>query len=159
MFRSTTFLLASLFIAAGARSAADAPVPLEPLRQEDIAPGCRCSFSLQPQSDPTVPAVFALDLASGEGLVRIDGTLVRLTRMSSKDVKKHERRDSVGDRHTETWASGSTELTFKYKTAFVCPEAYSTCARTDYEGQITFTNGSTKQPLAVWGSCWCPSGA
>lgn len=159
MFKNTAFILASLFIAAGARSAADAPAPLEPLRQEDIAQGCRCSFSLQRQSDSPVPPVFALDLVSGQALVRIDGTLVRLTRMSSKDVKKHKRRDTVGDRHTETWASGPTELTLEYKTAFVCPEADSTCARTDYEGQITFTNGSARQPLAVWGSCGCPNGA
>ena len=158
MFRGTSLLLASLLFTAGALIAADAPVPLQPLQPGDVAQGCRFTFSLQPQLDASVPAVFALDLSSGEGLVRVDGTLIRLTRLSSEESRKKKSKDSVGDRYTEVWASDSTEVTLKYKTTFVCPEADATCTVTSYKGQIAITHGGGDHRAEVWGSCGCPNG-
>jgi hypothetical protein len=158
MSRATALLLASFLLTAGALIAADAPVPLQPLQAGDVAQGCRFSFSLQPQLDASVPAVFALDLSSGEGLVRVDGTLIRLTRISSEESRKRKRRDSVGDRYTEVWASDSLEVTIRYKTTFVCPEADTTCTITSYKGQIAITHGGADHRLEVWGSSGCPNG-
>jgi hypothetical protein len=106
----------------------------------------------------SVPAVFALDLASGEGLVRVDGTLIRLTRVSSEESRKKKRKDSVGDRYTEVWASDSLEVTLRYKTTFVCPEADATCTVTSFKGQIAITHGGGDHRLDVWGSSGCPNG-
>ena len=158
MFRSTVFFLAVSLLTVRPLIAAEPQPPLETLRPHDISPGCLCSFSLQPQSDPSVPLVFALDLSSGEGLIRVAGSLLRLTRISSEENKKRSRKDSLGDRFTEVWGSGSTSLTLRYKTTFVCPPADTSCSHTDYQGTLSLKHGGDELSLDVWGSCGCPSG-
>ncbi len=158
MFRSTAFFLAVSLLTVRPLIAAEPPAPLETLRPVDISPGCRCSFSLQPQADPSVPLVFALDLSSGQGLIRVAGALLRLTRISSEENKKRARKDSVGDRYTELWSSGSTTLTLRYKTTFVCPPDDSSCSHTDYQGTLSLEHDAGDLRLDVWGGCGCPSG-
>jgi len=158
MFRSIAFFLTLSLLTARPLTAAEPPAPLETLRPDDVSPGCLCSFSLQPQSDPSVPRVFALDLSSGEGLVRVAGSLLRLTRISSEENKKRARKDSVGDRYTEIWGSGASTLTLRYKTTFVCPPADSSCSHTDYQGTLSLEHGGDARRIDVWGSCGCPSG-
>lgn len=155
--RSTVLLLVSLFLAAGALHAADEPSLLEPLHPGDVPPGCGCTFSVEAPNG--ADSVFALDLASGEGLVRLEGSLLRFTRISTTESRRSKTWDSVGDRTTEVWASGETALTLKYRTTFVCPESDTACTTTTYEGQLTVRHGSARQRLTVKGSCGCPGGA
>jgi hypothetical protein len=157
MAHRTAVVLATLLLAAGALHAADEPSLLEPLQPADLPPGCGCTFSVEAPNGSD--AVFALDLASGEGLVRLEGSLLRFTRMSTTESRKSKRWDSVGDRTTEIWASGETELTIKYRTTFVCSENDTACTTTSYEGQLTVRHGSARQRVGVTGSCGCPGGA
>lgn len=154
--RTAVLLLFSLLLAAGAVHAAE-PSLLEPLQPGDVPPGCGCVFTVEAPNGAA--AVFALDLASGEGLVRLEGSLLRFTRISTTESRKSKAWDSVGDRTTEIWASGDTELTIKYRTTFVCPESDTACSTTSHEGQLTVRHGSARQRLAVKGSCGCPGGA
>ncbi len=158
MFRSTVFFLAVRLLAALPLIAAEPPAPLETLRPDDISPGCLCSFSLQPQAGTSVPLVFALDLSSGQGLVRAAGSLLRLTRLSSEENKKRAPKDSVGDRYTEVWGSGSTSLTLRYKTTFVCPPDDASCSHIGYQGTLSLEHDAGNLRLDVWGGCGCPSG-
>ena len=143
----------------GALGAAEPPALIGPLQTDDVSPGCRCSFSLRPQTDAGVPLVFALDLPTGEGLVRVGGALVRLTRLSSEESRKRKQKETVGDRFEEVWSGGSTQVTLRYRTTFVCPEKDTVCAHTDYEGKMTVEHGSSDERYEVWGSCGCPSGS
>ena len=158
MFRSTAFSLAVSLLTVRPLIAAEPQPPLEALRPDDISPGCLCSFSLQPQADSSVPLVFALDLPSGQGLIRVAGSLLRLTRVSSEENKKRARKDSVGDRYTEIWGSGSSTLTLRYKTTFVCPPADSSCSHTDYQGTLALEHDAGNLRLDIWSGCGCPSG-
>jgi len=158
MPRSTAFFLAVSLLTARPLISAEPPAPLETLRPDDVSPGCLCSFSLQPQADSSVPLVFALDLASGQGLIRVAGSLVRLTRISSEEKKKRPRTDSVGDRYTEVWSSGTTSLTLRYKTTFVCPPLDSTCSYTGYQGTLALAHDAGSLRIDIWGRCGCPSG-
>lgn len=154
--RSTVRLLLSLFLAAGTLHAVDEPSLLEPLRPGDVPAGCGCAFSVG--APDGAESVFALDLASGEGFVRLEGSLLRFTRISTTESRRSKTWDSVGDRTTEVWASGETELTLKYRTTFVCPESDTACTTTTYEGQLTVRHGAARQRLTVKGSCGCPGG-
>ena len=158
MFRSTAFFLAASLLTVRPLISAEPQPPLETLRPDDISPGCLCSFSLQPQADSSVPLVFALDLSSGQGLIRVAGSLLRLTRISSEENKKRAHKDSVGDRYIEVWGSGSTSLTLRYKTTFVCPPADSSCSHTDYQGTLALEHDAGNLRLDIWGGCGCPSG-
>jgi hypothetical protein len=151
----TAWLLVISLTAPSPLRGATAPVPLEPLRDDDYAQGCGCEFSLRPQSDATVPSVFALDLPSGDGVVRVGGVLLRLKQTTLTEVQQRSGNHTVGDSYDEVWQAGSTRVHLRYKTTFACPDDDSACEVTLFKGRMTVEHGRAKQHFSIWGSCGC----
>ena len=148
-------LLSIALLAPGSVHGAKASVPLEALHDADYAQGCGCEFSLRPQSDATIPSVFALDLPSGDGLMRIGGVLLRLKQTASSHVTKRHGKHTVGDKYDEVWQAGSTRVRFRYTTTSACPDDDPSCEVTLFEGRMTIEHAGTKQHFAIWGNCGC----
>ena len=126
-------------------------VSLQPLQGAEQSEGCGCSFSLRPQRSRDVPQVFALDLPSGQALVRVNGSLVRLTKIESEARNKRQGHHTVGDDYREVWASEGVRVVLDYKTTFACRDGDTSCEVTSFEGRMVVRVGDRSAAFKVWG--------
>lgn len=136
-------------------TAVTASLSLQPLQMAEQSEGCGCSFSLRPRSSRDVPQVFALDLPSGQALVRVDGSLVRLKKVESEARNKRQSHHTVGDRYREVWASEGVRVVLDYKTTFACRDGDTSCEVTLFEGRMVVRVGDSDAEFRIWGGCGC----
>jgi len=111
--------------------------------------GCCTYFCLSPLKDENDPEVFAVDDLTGDGLMRFDGKLHRLKRISDKQVHKRKIKWSIGDKYTQVWSDGILQVLIEYRITGFDEESQG------FKGKVTVVRGQNRRTFPLWGASGC----
>jgi len=126
------------------------PLVIGDLKNSDVVMGCSCSLSTRRRSNGKY--VLLSDYEKKNAWINIDGLDVKLTFVGSTQIRRSNRPERRGDRHTDKWAARGIEVQVDYLVAAPATERKE---YTDYETTMTVTKGARSQTIKAFGACGC----
>jgi len=119
------------------------------IKNSNVVEGCSCSLSIRRNSNSYV---FLSDYEKKNAWMNVDGRDVKLSFVSSTQVRRRNRPERRGDRYTEKWAGRNVEVKIDY---FVAAPMTINKEYTDYATTITVSKLGGTQTIKAVGNCGC----
>lgn len=103
-------------------------------------------FCINPEIARDGFQVFALDESTGEGLMKFDGHLHRMKRLSEEKVQQNNRGWSVRDKFNQVWSDGTVQVQVECEVTDIDEYSYG------FKGNMTVTRNGERRSFWLWGA-------